>query len=137
VSREFFQQLEAQETGVSVSLEKLIGKLVFDEHGLIPVVAQDAVSHEVLMLAWMNKRALELTLTTHKVTYWSRSRQQLWTKGDTSGNTQTLVSMSIDCDGDTILCKINQIGAACHTQRRNCFYLSVEADAKTVVVNAS
>lgn len=137
MSREYFQQLETRETGASVSLEELLSRLAFDERGLIPAVAQDAVSGEVLMLAWMNKRALELTLTTNKVTYWSRSRQQLWTKGDTSGNTQTLVSMSIDCDGDTILCKVNQLGSACHTQRKNCFYLSVEADTKTVVITES
>ena len=78
---------------------------------------------KVLMLAWMNKAALEKTLATGRMTYWSRSRGELWEKGATSGHTQELVTMSFDCDGDAVLCRVNQKGAACHTGRSNCFYL--------------
>jgi phosphoribosyl-AMP cyclohydrolase len=95
----------------------------WNEQGLIPVIAQEADTGEVLMMAWMNAEALELTLTSGEVVYWSRSQQALWRKGATSGNTQALVEARLDCDGDTLLLQVKQHGAgACHTGRRTCFF---------------
>ncbi len=98
----------------------------FDKSELVAAIAQDVQSSEVLMLAWMNREALELTLRTGEVTYWSRSRNQLWRKGATSGNTQRLHSISYDCDGDALLLKVEQVGAACHTGERSCFFRAIE-----------
>ena len=89
--------------------------------GLVVAVAQQHDTGEVLMVAWMNDDALEQTLTTGRAVYWSRSRQELWRKGDTSGNTQRVVSVSLDCDGDALLLKVDQTGPACHTGARSCF----------------
>lgn len=100
-------------------------KLTFNANGLLPAIAQDHETGEVLMLAWMNAEAVARTLDSGDVTYWSRSRQEFWVKGATSGNTQQLVSMAIDCDRDCILVKVNQAGPACHTGRRSCFYTDV------------
>lgn len=100
--------------------------LTFNDAGLIPVIAQDAETLEVLMMAWMNAAAVTKTLETGKVTYWSRSRQAYWIKGETSGHTQALVAMRLDCDRDCLLVTVRQIGAACHTGRRTCFYTGVE-----------
>ncbi|MEZ8015428.1 MAG: phosphoribosyl-AMP cyclohydrolase [Ascidiaceihabitans sp.] len=99
--------------------------LKYNEAGLIPAIAQDASTGEVLMMAWMNVDAVEKTLETRRVTYWSRSRQSFWIKGETSGHTQELVDLRLDCDRDCLLAVVNQVGAACHTGRRNCFYTSV------------
>jgi phosphoribosyl-AMP cyclohydrolase len=93
-----------------------------DPSALIPAIAQDAVTGEVLMLAYMNAAALTQTLETKEVTYWSRSRNELWVKGATSGHTQQVVSVSLDCDSDAILIKVIQVGAACHTGDRSCFH---------------
>ena len=94
----------------------------FDERGLVPAIAQDWLTGEVLMLAYMNREALEKTLATGRVHYYSRSRQSLWLKGETSGNFQQLVSIHYDCDGDTLLVKVAQQGNACHTGSRSCFF---------------
>jgi len=102
-----------------------IKSLKFNEAGLIPAIAQQHDTGEVLMMAWMNAQAIQKTLDTGKVTYWSRSRQSFWIKGETSGHTQALIDLRIDCDRDCILVLIDQVGAACHTNRRNCFYTSV------------
>ena len=99
--------------------------LTYNEAGLLPVIAQDESTLEVLMLAWMNKEAIEKTLQTGKVTYWSRSRNEFWIKGETSGNTQDLVELRFDCDKDALLVIVKQKGTACHTQRKSCFYTSV------------
>lgn len=99
--------------------------LKFDDKGLIPVVAQDAESLEVLMVAWMNAEAVAKTLETGKVTYWSRSRQAFWVKGETSGHVQRLVDLRFDCDRDCLLAMVRQEGPACHTNRRSCFYTAV------------
>ena len=96
--------------------------LAFDDRGLVPAIAQQHDSGEVLMLAWMNREAVVATLTQGRVTYWSRSRQAMWRKGDTSGHIQELVDARIDCDGDTLLLLIRQTGPACHTGARSCFY---------------
>ncbi|GAA1147412.1 phosphoribosyl-AMP cyclohydrolase [Nesterenkonia lutea] len=93
----------------------------FNADGLIPVITQDAASNEVLMLAWMNSEALALTLATRQGVYFSRSRQELWRKGATSGNVQQVVSIALDCDGDTVLLKVDQTGPACHTGTTSCF----------------
>jgi phosphoribosyl-AMP cyclohydrolase len=99
--------------------------LRYNEAGLIPAIAQDATSGEVLMMAWMNAEAVAKTLESGKVTYWSRSRQSFWIKGETSGHVQELVDFRFDCDQDCILVMVNQTGAACHTNRRTCFYTAV------------
>ncbi|MBE7637040.1 phosphoribosyl-AMP cyclohydrolase [Sneathiella sp. P13V-1] len=113
-------------------LEKLL-KLNAD--GLIPAIAQQHDTGEVLMMAWMNKDAIEETLKTGRVCYWSRSRQSLWRKGETSGNSQRLISFRLDCDGDTILVLVDQEGAACHTGRRNCFFYEPK-DAGVEIISA-
>ena len=100
--------------------------LKYNADGLIPAIAQDAENGDVLMMAWMSQEAVEKTLETGRVTYWSRSRQAFWIKGETSGHTQELVELRIDCDRDTILVLVNQTGAACHTNRRSCFYMALE-----------
>ena len=99
-----------------------IALLRFNGDGLVPAIAQQHDTGEVLMMAWMNQDAVSETLTTGRVCYWSRSRQGLWRKGETSGQQQRLVDFLIDCDGDTILLKVDQDGVACHTGRRTCFY---------------
>ncbi len=104
-----------------MSLE-FLNKIQFNEQGLIPAIAVDSETNEALMMAWMNKDALIETLTTKHVCYWSRSRNALWRKGETSGNQQQLVEIFADCDMDTLLLKVKQKGAACHTGRRNCFF---------------
>ena len=99
--------------------------LRYDAHGLIPAIAQDAASGEVLMLAWMNAESVARTLETGRVTYWSRSRQSFWIKGETSGHVQKLVEMRVDCDRDTLLVLVDQIGPACHTNRRSCLFTAL------------
>ena len=101
----------------------LLEEVKFDSQGLIPAIAQDAGTNDILMVAWMNRESLELTLKTNKATYWSRSRKKLWLKGEESGNVQEVKHIYTDCDADVILLKVNQIGgAACHTGHRTCFY---------------
>ncbi|MFV2038401.1 MAG: phosphoribosyl-AMP cyclohydrolase [Paracoccaceae bacterium] len=99
--------------------------LAFDQNGLLPVVAQDATSKTVLMLAWMNRDAVDRTLKSGRVTYWSRSRRAFWVKGETSGNAQELVELRFDCDRDCLLVLVNQTGPACHTGRLSCFFTAV------------
>lgn len=101
--------------------EAHIARVKFDEHGLVAAIIQQWDSGEVLMLAWMDAEALRRTLTTGRVTFWSRSRQEYWRKGDTSGHVQYVHEASLDCDGDAVLVKVDQIGAACHTGTRTCF----------------
>jgi len=105
-----------------ISPAEFVGAVVFNAEGLVPAVAQDAASGTVLMHAWMNREALQRTLATGEVTYWSRSRRELWRKGAMSGHTQRLVEAFLDCDGDTILLKVEQHGPACHTGNPTCFF---------------
>lgn len=99
---------------------------VFNSDGLLPAIAQDQDTGEVLMLAWMDAEAIERTRTTRRATYWSRSRQQYWVKGETSGNIQEVVAMHVDCDHDTILLTVKQTGPACHTGEHSCFFTPLE-----------
>jgi len=112
-----------------------VTNLSFNADGLIPAIAQDVKSKEVLMLAWMNAESIAQTLATGRVTYWSRSRKSFWIKGETSGHTQQLVDLRYDCDRDCLLVIVDQTGPACHTGRRNCFYRAVR-DSKTVELMA-
>jgi len=108
--------------------------LRFDEKGLIPAIAQDAESGDVLMMAWMNADSVMRTLDTGRVTYWSRSRQAFWVKGESSGHVQTLVEMRLDCDRDCLLVRVTQQGPACHTNRRSCFYTAVRNGAEVEIM---
>ena len=107
--------------------------LKYDAQGLIPCVAQDHASGEVLMVAWMNQASVARTLETGKVTYWSRSRGAFWVKGETSGHHQRLVELRIDCDRDCLLALVEQEGPACHTNRRSCFYTAVRAGEEVIL----
>jgi phosphoribosyl-ATP pyrophosphohydrolase/phosphoribosyl-AMP cyclohydrolase len=102
--------------------EELISEIKYDANGLIPAIVQDAETHEVLMLAYMNAESLRLTVETGETWFWSRSRGELWHKGATSGNIQKVVAVKVDCDADTLLVLVNPAGAACHTGERTCFY---------------
>ena len=99
--------------------------LKFDENGLIPAIVQDADTNEVLMMAYMNAESLRLTLEKGETWFWSRSRQELWHKGETSGNIQSVVDIRVDCDADTLLILVNPAGAACHTGKRSCFFRNI------------
>ncbi len=105
-----------------MNITALLDAVVLDEDGLVPAVAQQFDTGEVLMLAWMNRAAIKATAKTGQAHYWSRSRQRLWRKGETSGQTQRLVDLRLDCDGDTLLLVVDQTGVACHTGRRSCFF---------------
>jgi phosphoribosyl-AMP cyclohydrolase len=104
----------------------IIKQIVFNDNGLVPVIAQHFKTSEVLMMAWMNQEAIEITLRTGNVHYWSRSRKSLWRKGETSGHFQTLKEFYVDCDGDTLLIKVDQIGPACHTGEKTCFFNKID-----------
>ena len=108
--------------------------LKYDDKGLIPAIAQAEGSHEVLMMAWMNAEAVAKTLESGKVTYWSRSRQSYWVKGETSGHVQELVEMRVDCDRDCLLVIVRQKGPACHTNRRSCFYSAIQDGAEVEIM---
>ena len=107
---------------MSIELSPDVAALLKDGVELIPAIAQDNLTGEVLMLAYMNHESLALTIETGRATYWSRSRNELWEKGATSGHTQKVLAISIDCDGDALLLKVDQTGAACHTGDRSCFH---------------
>jgi phosphoribosyl-AMP cyclohydrolase len=121
-------QTEKMNKGEGLLLADVLDGLPFNQDGLLPVIAQQFDSREVLMMAWMNREAIEETLQTGRVCYWSRSRQAYWRKGESSGQVQMLKEMRFDCDGDTILLLVDQTGPACHTGRRNCFYNRVSAE---------
>ncbi|MGH1577186.1 phosphoribosyl-AMP cyclohydrolase [Planktotalea sp.] len=109
--------------------------LAYNEAGLIPVIAQAEGSGEVLMMAWMNEQAVSRTIESRKVTYWSRSRQSFWVKGETSGNVQELVELRMDCDKDCLLAIVRQTGPACHTNRRSCFYTSISEGYEKILMS--
>ena len=113
----------------TLNAEDFMAEVSFNEDGLVPAIAQDAATGAVLMMAWMTKETLQETIATNRACYWSRSRQAFWRKGDSSGHAQHIKEIALDCDGDTILLKIEQIGAACHTGARSCFFTSLDKDA--------
>lgn len=129
------KELETSADGTTEELTAVLEQLQFNERGLIPAIAQDNDSGEVLMMAWMDQHAIQRSLDEGFAVYFSRSRQQYWRKGDTSGHVQELVSMSFDCDGDAVLLRVRQTGSACHTNRRTCFYLNVRE--QQVVVDSA
>ena len=114
----------------TLSHADFVSQVAFDTDGLVPVVAQRANTGEVLMFAWMNRATLEQTLATGQVTYWSRSRKKVWRKGEESGHTQRLLEAWIDCDGDVLLLKVDQVGPACHTGALTCFFRQVRIEPK-------
>ena len=120
--------LEGAAVGSRFQLEHVLDALPWNSAGLIAAIAQQHRSGEVLMLAWMNRQALKETLATGQVCYWSRSRQQLWRKGESSGNGQQLIEARLDCDGDAVLLIVDQQGPACHTGRPTCFYNAIDGD---------
>jgi phosphoribosyl-AMP cyclohydrolase len=113
--------------------DALLDAVAFDAAGLVPVIAQQHDTGEVLMLAWMNRETLAETLATGRMCYWSRSRARAWRKGETSGQVQRLVEMRLDCDGDALLARVDQTGVACHTGRRSCFYNAAQDGRWTVI----
>lgn len=130
MSKTFWKAQEYQQQ--PLDLAATLPKLNFNQEGLIAAIAQQHDTGEVLMLAWMNLEAIQTTLAEGRVCYWSRSRQQLWRKGETSGQMQTLVSMAIDCDGDALLLQVDQTGPACHTGRRHCFFHQVDRQQQQI-----
>lgn len=115
------------------AIETAIDQLRFDERGLIPAIAQDSKSGEVLMLAWMNAESIRASLAEGRAVYWSRSRGALWRKGESSGHIQTLVDLRFDCDADAILLVVDQTGPACHTKRPNCFFNALRPDGVVIL----
>lgn len=110
-------------------IKEFIGQLTFNEDGLVPAIAQQHDTGEVLMMAWMNEESIAETLRNNRVCYWSRSRGKLWRKGESSGQVQLLKGFRVDCDADTLLLEVDQTGPACHTGRRSCFYRVIEGDS--------
>ncbi|MFY0988970.1 phosphoribosyl-AMP cyclohydrolase [Halomonas sp. C05BenzN] len=123
-----FKRLEQADVDSRHPLDEILAAVRFNADGLIPAIAQQHDSGEVLMMAWMNRESLEETLATGRVCYWSRSRGKLWRKGESSGQQQHLRRAALDCDGDTLLLQVDQTGPACHTGRRSCFYVALEGD---------
>ncbi len=120
---------------VTIMMKFNAASLKYDDKGLIPAIAQQIGTGEVLMMAWMNQSTVEETLRSGHVTYWSRSRQEFWKKGLTSGNVQKLVSLRVDCDRDCLLVTVDQTGPACHTNRHNCFYTEVQDGAEVEILS--
>ncbi len=113
---------------------ELLEEIVFNSQGLVPAIIQDVDTGEVLMMAWMNEEALRKTIDTGKTHFWSRSRQKLWLKGETSGHYQLVRGIYIDCDGDALLIKVDQVKAACHTGYRSCFFRKVDEKGNLKIV---
>ncbi|HEC17473.1 MAG TPA: phosphoribosyl-AMP cyclohydrolase [Sedimenticola sp.] len=127
------KQTESFQKGEGLPWADVVDTLPFNQDGLLPAIAQQHDSGEVLMMAWMNRESLAETLETGRVCYWSRSRQKLWRKGESSGQVQRLKDLRLDCDGDTILLLVDQTGPACHTGRRSCFFNAVRGERVEVI----
>ncbi len=134
MSKAQFKAWENLPANSQIALKDALEALSFNEQGLIPVIAQQYDSKTVLMMAWMNRDALNETLRTGRVCYYSRSRKTLWRKGESSGHQQKLKSLHFDCDGDCLLALVDQTGAACHTYRENCFFFTVN-DQQVIIDN--
>lgn len=130
-----FKAWESLKKDDTIAIDEFLSNLQFNADGLIPTIAQQHDSKQVLMMAWMNRESLQITLQSKHVCYYSRSRQTLWKKGESSGHIQTLISLSADCDGDTLLLQVDQKGAACHTHREHCFYYDLVDDKAIVTSN--
>jgi phosphoribosyl-AMP cyclohydrolase len=130
-----FKALETAPAGDQRLLTEVLDAVAFNDQGLVPAIAQDIDSHAVLMLAWMDRSAIERTLREGKASYFSRSRNSPWQKGETSGHTQELVELRFDCDGDAVLMLVRQNGPACHTDRESCFYLLADGDNVLITSN--
>jgi phosphoribosyl-AMP cyclohydrolase len=135
--RHMIAQAERLPAGTSLPWGNVLATLPFDDRGLLPAIAQQYDTGEVLMLAWMNRGALLETLATGQVCYWSRSRKTLWRKGETSSHEQWLKELRLDCDGDAVLLRVDQRGPACHTGRPSCFYNAVRGERLIVVTDSS
>lgn len=122
-------------TDLTTATRNFIDGLTFDADGLIPAIAQQHDTGEVLMMAWMNRESIGETLQGKRVVYWSRSRKSLWRKGDSSGQVQHLIELRVDCDRDCLLLLVDQIGVACHTGRRNCFFTAIRDNNPMVVAD--
>jgi phosphoribosyl-AMP cyclohydrolase len=129
--------LEGAALGSRFPLDQVLDALAWNSDGLIAAIAQQYGSGEVLMLAWMNRQALDETLATGQVCYWSRSRRRLWRKGESSGHRQQLVQARLDCDGDAVLLIVDQQGPACHTGRPSCFYNAIDGDLIHIITEPS
>jgi phosphoribosyl-AMP cyclohydrolase len=127
------KQIESMFSNARQPWLAILKTLSFNAEGLIPAIAQQYNSGEVLMMAWMNRESIEETLYTGRVCYWSRSRSKLWRKGESSGQIQTLIEMRIDCDSDTLLLQVDQTGPACHTGQRSCFYRAVRDEGVEMI----
>jgi len=135
MSLPLFMRLEDSRKGHTEKWGCVLPALAWNKDDLLPAIAQQHDSGEVLMLAWVNEASLKESLATGRAVYWSRSRQCLWRKGESSGHVQALIEMRLDCDGDTVLMLVDQQGPACHTGRPNCFYHQLKAEGLTVLVN--
>ena len=116
-------------------IDAALNEIAFNDAGLVPAIAKQHDTGETLMMAWMNRESVAETLRNRRVCYWPRSRGQLWRKGESSGQTQTLVDFRVDCDGDTLLVQVDQLGVACHTGRRNCFFNAIRDDGATIIAD--
>ena len=132
-NNQFWLDLETAATGTKKDFSQVVDQLVFNEQGLITTIAQQFDTKEVLMLAWMNKESLLISLEEGRACYWSRSRQKLWRKGESSGQVQWLKGLRVDCDGDALLLEVDQHGPACHTGRKSCFYLGLKGEQLEVL----
>jgi phosphoribosyl-AMP cyclohydrolase len=122
-------------TYLPAAIDTAIAAIQFDAQGLVPAIAQQHDSGEILMMAWMDRDAVAETMRTGRVCYWSRSRASLWRKGETSGQAQRLVELRIDCDSDCLLVLVEQAGVACHTGRRSCFFTAVRGGERTIIAD--
>jgi len=130
-----FKALESGTKGTTLPTKQALDNLCFNSQRLIPAIAQQHDSGEVLMMAWMDQASITETLSTGRVCYWSRSRQAYWRKGESSGHVQKLIEMRADCDGDTLLLLVDQLGPACHTKRNNCFYIAIDKDNARIIAD--
>jgi len=118
-----------------MTTQELFTAIKYDADGLVPAIVQDAQTGQVLMMAWMNAESLQRTLDLGETVFWSRSRREFWHKGATSGNTQTVVEISVDCDGDTLLMRVAAAGPACHTGAVSCFFRTLSAESTPAIIN--
>lgn len=132
-NKDFWLNLETAPAGSQQDFSTVIDKLVFNEQGLITAIAQQVDTGEVLMLAWMNRESLLISIKEGRACYWSRSRNRLWRKGESSGQVQWLKGLRVDCDGDALLLEVDQQGPACHTGRKSCFYMGLKGDQLEVL----